>query len=90
MSFYAADENGFLGDLATNTGLGKLYAAIGSSGELSRLPKEGYLTDLKSARQEAERLVGEVDGELKTTVQNLFHLLNEATGIFIVSNGEGR
>ena len=96
MSYYVADADGFVADLATNAGLAALYAFVrreGAATALGDLPRQGFSDRPEALALDCERLLLEGRGllpDVADTLRGLIVAAHKARGILIVSNGEGK
>ena len=97
MSYYAADVTGFIGDVATNTGLRDAYTVLSRKPAgfpvIQRLVSRGY-TDSPKALAEELRVLLHSDTVfsvgVRVTLTGLLAYARVARDTLIISNGEGR
>ena len=91
MSFFIADVNGYVGDLATNTGLNDLadHLLTLDNPPLKRLIVQGWIpVDLLAGAFDAITLHGS-NQEVNDTLANLRALVEKCDEVVIISNGFG-
>lgn len=92
MSYYVADVSGWLGDLATTTGLHELYKVLTASKEpeLVVLASKGATDNPAAVVTEASKLLrGNLDPNVRKTIVELVRLARKAKEIIIISDGVG-
>lgn len=89
MTYYVADENGFLGDFASGGGLQHLRDAIHPHKELysvNRFLRKGFSVDTTQlAEQAAKTKTG--DSEIDGMLASLAEYAAKAQGVLILSDG---
>jgi len=89
MSNQLYDVKGYVGDLATNSGLSELSKFALShtdNAQVKKLFRLGRATDIEKLKAGLEELTG-ASKSVKATIDNLLKLLDKCDKIAIISNG---
>ena len=88
MSFCIYDVNGYVGDLATNTGVYDLAVYLEKHpdmDDLGRLFKEGFALKTESLMEEIKLVGVPKDSDVRTTLNNLKTLIEKSTDVIIIT-----
>lgn len=83
MTYYIADQNGYVGDVASIHGLNVMFEELNKHGEVFReLDEKGVTEDLDGLK---EALKGVPKGD--PTIDNFRRLVYKCAGVLIISDG---
>jgi hypothetical protein len=83
MSYYIADQNGYVGDLASNNGLNELFDILTKYGAIfTTLEKDGQTEDINGLKAALKEVPND-----NPTVKNFKRLVYQCAGILIISDG---
>jgi hypothetical protein len=90
VSYYAFDQNGYLGDAASIEGWNAFASwARQQGGALQALAEDGYFSDAAALAAELARsFAGDVSKDAESVRAELAQLARKAEGVFIISDNE--
>ncbi|MFZ2655547.1 MAG: hypothetical protein WAX69_11515 [Victivallales bacterium] len=92
MSYFLADVNGYVGELASNRGLMDMTSHIEKHKKLKKLNKfinNGETEDMKGVLKDLKMLPSSGDPNIDITIKELKSLLRKASEIAIITDGVG-
>ena len=91
MSYFVADVNGFVGDLASGGGLHRLYEWMErqSAPLIQQLLEQGFTSRPADAASALEEAAGDTEGEPEGSARRLARLLRRCEEIGIITDGVG-
>lgn len=89
MTYCICDQDGWVGDLATITGLNDMWGALKGKGKaIDELIATGMTEDIVGVIENLHG-VSHPDANIETTIRNFRSLAHRAVGIMIVTDGAG-
>jgi hypothetical protein len=89
MSYQLYDSNGYVGDLATNTGLDQLsnYLLSFKVKAISKFINQGESLNINRLIKSLKKIPASDDKDIQNTLDNLINLLGKCEEIAIISDG---